>query len=747
MTVKTNATITLSFIVDVEATYRYYKLQASNEPAPSAPTTAIPSGWTETEPTYTEGSTNTLYFVDKTVYTNDTFRYSAVSKSTSYEAAKDAYNKAVNAQNTANSANNKADNAFTMAQDAKKVATNFMSWEDGTGLVVGNLTKNTLGKNTLIDANGMAVRDNETELARFGSNKVELGKNNSDTTISMRNGNVVIENLDRGGLNYTRIGSYGNFDVSSIENISTDKFRRGGILTTIEANDRAEWQYFMKKTWNELSSYKWNELDTDNFASSFGTYFETRIYADNNDQEAVNGFNTARIFLRTASDPSNNRIASEMGLEADKIEYKSNKSTINLNDSGISMQTSSGININCSSNINMQGSGNVNLKSKTSSVIMSDTQTAISCEKNFTIDKYQNGSKVATPIKIEAQNDNTIIQNVQFHSQKTHQTAIGQWVINKYNTSTNITTAEALKTSGLSISATKLLADTGMISSGSLFSADNYTAHVYSYFLFSTDTTISTTIKTDDAGTTYLNGTQVVTHASCAVTNITLNFKAGWNLVEVIFHEGSGDDYFYFGTKISQNANCTRMDGYAGWQYTGPSAMTIITPSLIDVAWIGLYNTNTDAINYTNRKVWLGHNGTTHFNIQNEAGGNNYVNKAWTVSSDERLKNDIEAIPDVFVDIWKEIEPKIFRWNELNYDIEQKYQFGIIAQDAVAAFEKYGLDYRDYNLVNTFEIEGAEYFNVTYEHYNMLTSLALKSAINKLDNLESRIARLEQLIK
>lgn len=307
MAVKASANITISFIVDVKATYRYYKLQASAESTPSVPTTSPPSGWTSTEPSYEEGSTNTLYFVDQTVFANDTFIYSEVSKSTSYEAAKLAYNKAINAQNTAN--------------NAAKVATNYINYTSGTGLVVGDMTTSTLGKNTLIDANGMAVRDNETELARFGANKIEFGKNNSDTTISMRNGNVVIENLDRGGLNYTRIGSYGNFDVSSIENMSTDKFRRGGILTTIEANDRAEWQYFMKKTWNELRSYKWNELNTDNFASSFGTYFETRIYADNNDQETVNGFNTARIFLRTASDPSNNRIASEMGLEADTIKF------------------------------------------------------------------------------------------------------------------------------------------------------------------------------------------------------------------------------------------------------------------------------------------------------------------------------------------------------------------------------------------------------------------------------------------
>lgn len=113
MAVKASASITLSFMVDIKATYRYYKLQASTASAPSAPTTYPPSsssGWNDAEPSYTSGSTNTLYFVDCTVLTNNSFTYSKVSVSSSYEAAKEAFNKAVAAGNTANSANNKIDN-------------------------------------------------------------------------------------------------------------------------------------------------------------------------------------------------------------------------------------------------------------------------------------------------------------------------------------------------------------------------------------------------------------------------------------------------------------------------------------------------------------------------------------------------------------------------------------------------------------------------------------------------------------
>lgn len=94
MEVKASAIITLSHLVDIVSTTRYYKLQSSTAAAPSKPTANPPSGWSKTEPTYTAGSTNTLYFVDCTVFSNATFAYSDVSKSSSYEAAKEAYNKA-----------------------------------------------------------------------------------------------------------------------------------------------------------------------------------------------------------------------------------------------------------------------------------------------------------------------------------------------------------------------------------------------------------------------------------------------------------------------------------------------------------------------------------------------------------------------------------------------------------------------------------------------------------------------------
>jgi hypothetical protein len=97
MAVKASGQITLSTVVDVAGTYRYYLLQSSTAAIPPKPTIFPPSVWDDVEPGYTDGSTFSLYTVDCTVFSDGTFVYSPVSLSSSYEAAKTAYNKATNA--------------------------------------------------------------------------------------------------------------------------------------------------------------------------------------------------------------------------------------------------------------------------------------------------------------------------------------------------------------------------------------------------------------------------------------------------------------------------------------------------------------------------------------------------------------------------------------------------------------------------------------------------------------------------
>lgn len=97
MAVKGSATVTLTSYRDTQSVTRYYKLQTAGSSAPSKPTTKPPSsGWTDSEPDC--DISKELYFCDLTIFSNGEWEYSSVSKSSSYEAAKEAYNRADNAQ-------------------------------------------------------------------------------------------------------------------------------------------------------------------------------------------------------------------------------------------------------------------------------------------------------------------------------------------------------------------------------------------------------------------------------------------------------------------------------------------------------------------------------------------------------------------------------------------------------------------------------------------------------------------------
>lgn len=201
---KAKAEVTISRVVDISSVTRYYLLQVSTASAPAKPTANPPGGsWTKTEPTYTAGSTNTLYTVELTVFTNNTFSYSDVSKSTSYEAAKSAYNKAL---------------------EAAKTATNYVK-TDTTGLIVGNVTASTLGYNTLIKTGGVDIRNGSTVLASFGQSLIELGKNSDTAVVKLCGGTGLITNtVDDIDSNWFTIESTNYLSLSAPQGIYLNSY-------------------------------------------------------------------------------------------------------------------------------------------------------------------------------------------------------------------------------------------------------------------------------------------------------------------------------------------------------------------------------------------------------------------------------------------------------------------------------------------------------------------------------------------
>lgn len=130
MAIIARAQITLSAVVDIQAVYKYYKLQSSTSAKPSKPTsinTLPPSGWTDAEPAYEPGSMNTLYTVELTVFTDGSFSYSDVMTDSSYEAAKAAYNKAVDASEASTDAQITASGAMDRINSNEKATDNLVS--------------------------------------------------------------------------------------------------------------------------------------------------------------------------------------------------------------------------------------------------------------------------------------------------------------------------------------------------------------------------------------------------------------------------------------------------------------------------------------------------------------------------------------------------------------------------------------------------------------------------------------------
>ena len=233
--VKARAQITIQFIVDVKATYRYYLLQSSNLGVPSKPTTfspsSPPSGWDDTEPSYTEESTNSLYFVDCTVFCDDTFQYSEVSLSSSYEAAKKAYNKAKSAIEIADGITMSVSNGIpgNKASIVLKVGNKEYS---GTIDLTGAVTFSDLSTSGKTSINGGNIITNSITADQIASKAITAGKIASKAikTSKIASGAITADKIASGTITADNIAS-GTITADKIASgtITADKIASGTI--------------------------------------------------------------------------------------------------------------------------------------------------------------------------------------------------------------------------------------------------------------------------------------------------------------------------------------------------------------------------------------------------------------------------------------------------------------------------------------------------------------------------------------
>lgn len=147
--------------------------------------------WTRTYQTWNDNTTTTTtpVLADALNKANSTASSALNTSSEAMGTATQAKSIANNANSAASSAKSTADTARKEASNAAKTATNYMKF-DNSGLTVGDLTKNTLGRNVNIDSSSVNIRNGTNVLAQFAESLIEIGKNTSTATISFLGGIV-----------------------------------------------------------------------------------------------------------------------------------------------------------------------------------------------------------------------------------------------------------------------------------------------------------------------------------------------------------------------------------------------------------------------------------------------------------------------------------------------------------------------------------------------------------------------------
>ena len=185
MAVKAAATITVAMERDISSVTRFYRIAPSSGTPAQPSGTADPTGWSKTEPAYDGTSANSLYITDRTIFTDGTAGWSEVSKSSSYEASREAYSE---------------------AQDARKTATDFLTESTASGLMVHPSSDSTTGWK-ISDALELLVSgashiwaglQNAVALVRIGLATAGNVILSGDGYVDVRNGSTVMAHFGYG---------------------------------------------------------------------------------------------------------------------------------------------------------------------------------------------------------------------------------------------------------------------------------------------------------------------------------------------------------------------------------------------------------------------------------------------------------------------------------------------------------------------------------------------------------------------
>lgn len=121
----------------------------------------------------------------------------STSAATAQTAAEGAQSTADTAVTNAATAQSTANTARTEASNAAKVATNYLKFSEDTGLLIGDMTADTIGYNTQILSDDIKIRNGSTTLAEYGET-ITIGDSSSfnthvtDSAFEIRDGTKIL---------------------------------------------------------------------------------------------------------------------------------------------------------------------------------------------------------------------------------------------------------------------------------------------------------------------------------------------------------------------------------------------------------------------------------------------------------------------------------------------------------------------------------------------------------------------------
>lgn len=200
-------------------------------------------------------------------------------------------------------------------QEAARTATNFMRYEDGTGLIVGDMRGDTLGQNTLLDSSGMAVRKGNDEIVRFGTGKIVIP---NDIGEVQYNGNGSI------------MSSKDNIVVSTQQTKNSSDTNKGGKSALEMYYDRDSDVMGLALSIKKGTSYSdLYESEGRGLFMEYGTYdsspeAKVSLLGDHTTVEGTNAFVSGDEYVRIESSGSNGKIH----CQSPNIDYVLGKNTI-----------------------------------------------------------------------------------------------------------------------------------------------------------------------------------------------------------------------------------------------------------------------------------------------------------------------------------------------------------------------------------------------------------------------------------